>query len=72
MFHAVHDAHKARAIGRRDGYRRREPRTTVLYQTVAEHWPVFRERAEESGGLARFVEREFEVNRPGFSDDSFT
>jgi hypothetical protein len=38
MFHAVHDAHKARAIGRRDGYRRREPRTTVLYQTVAEHW----------------------------------
>jgi hypothetical protein len=32
----------------------------VLYETVAEHWPAFRERAEEAGGLPRFVEREVE------------
>jgi hypothetical protein len=27
----------------------------VLHQTVAEHWPAFRERIEESGGLPKFV-----------------
>jgi hypothetical protein len=32
----------------------------VLYQTVAERWPAFRERMEESGGLPKFVVREFE------------
>jgi len=30
------------------------------YQTVEQHWPVFCERAEETGWLPRFVEREFE------------
>lgn len=32
----------------------------MLYQTVAEHWPAFVERAEEHGGLPRFVVKEFE------------
>ena len=41
-------------------YRRRRPEETVLYQTVEAHWPEFRERAEEAGGLPRFVVREFE------------
>ena len=27
----------------------------MLYQTVAEHWPAFLERAEEHGGLPRFT-----------------
>jgi hypothetical protein len=45
---------------RADGYVRREPEATVLYQVVREHWPRFLERAEEQGGLPRFVVREFE------------
>src|SRR5262249_54619982 len=53
-------ARASRDTGRTDGYRRREPRAMLLYQTVAQHWPAFRERAEEAGGLPRFVEREFE------------
>ena len=60
MVHSAHVAHQARALGRHDGYRRREPQATVLWQTIAEHWPAFRERADETGGLPRFVEREFE------------
>ncbi len=32
----------------------------MLYETVAEHWPAFRERAEQAGGLPRFVEREID------------
>ncbi len=32
----------------------------MLYQTVAERWPAFLERAEQHGGLPRFVVREFE------------
>jgi hypothetical protein len=43
-----------------DGYERRRPEETVLYQTIAEHWPAFRERMEESGGLPQFVVTEFE------------
>jgi hypothetical protein len=39
-------------------YERHQPEQTVLYQVVAEHWPAFLERAEEMGGLPRFVERE--------------
>ncbi|MFO0618690.1 MAG: transposase [Polyangiaceae bacterium] len=36
------------------------------YQTVATHWPEFRERADEHGGLPKFVAREFdEVLRCG-------
>jgi hypothetical protein len=32
----------------------------VLYQTVAEHWPPFRERMEGAGGLPKFVVKELE------------
>jgi hypothetical protein len=32
----------------------------VLYQTIAAHWPAFRERMEENGGLPKFVINEFE------------
>ena len=45
---------------RADGYARRRPEESLLYQVVAEHWPEFRQRAEEAGGLPRFVVREFE------------
>jgi hypothetical protein len=45
---------------RRDGYSRRRPEQTAFYQTVAEHWPAFRERAEEAGGLPKFIVQEFE------------
>ena len=45
---------------RGDSYARHRPEETVFYQTIAEHWPGFRERMEEQGGLPRFVVREFE------------
>jgi hypothetical protein len=45
---------------RADGYVRREPEATVLYQVVRDHWPRFLERAQEEGGLPRFVVRDFE------------
>ncbi|MCZ7680805.1 MAG: transposase [Sandaracinaceae bacterium] len=45
---------------RADGYVRREPEATVLYRVVREHWPRFLERAQEQGGLPRFVVRDFE------------
>ena len=45
---------------RPEGYARRRPEETVLYQTIAAHWPGFRERMEEQGGLPRFVVKEFE------------
>jgi hypothetical protein len=41
-------------------YRRHQPELTVLYETVERYWPEFQERAEEAGGLPRFVVREFE------------
>jgi len=50
----------AHAVARSDGYERRRPEETVLYQTIAAHWPAFRERMEESGGLPQFVVSEFE------------
>ena len=37
------------------------PEGTVLYQTVAEHWPAFLAQAEEQGGLPSFVVKEFEA-----------
>jgi hypothetical protein len=43
------------------GHRRHQPELTVLYQTVEKYWPEFRERAEEAGGLPRFVVQEFEA-----------
>jgi hypothetical protein len=45
---------------RADGYARREPQAALLCPVVREHWPVFLERAEEQGGLPRFVVRDFE------------
>ena len=42
------------------GYERHRPEETVLYRTVERHWPAFLERAEERGGLPRFVVREVE------------
>jgi len=41
-------------------YERRRPEETVLYRTIDEHWAEFCERAEEAGGLPRFVVREVE------------
>jgi hypothetical protein len=41
-------------------YRRHRPDETVLYRCVEAHWEEFRERAEEAGGLPKFVLREFE------------
>ena len=45
---------------RQGGYARRRPEQTVLYQLVAQHWPGFREFAEQGGALPNFVIREFE------------
>ncbi|MBM3270718.1 MAG: hypothetical protein FJZ01_24055, partial [Candidatus Sericytochromatia bacterium] len=39
---------------------RRRPEDTLLYQVVEEYWHQFLERANEAGGLPRFVVREFE------------
>ncbi|GMV13973.1 MAG: hypothetical protein AMXMBFR56_21970 [Polyangiaceae bacterium] len=53
--------HPAHALAQPERSRlRHRPESTVLYQTVAEHWPAFLERAEEHGGLPRFVVKEFE------------
>jgi hypothetical protein len=58
--HPAHAGQEEHGTRRSDGYARRRPEETVLYQTVAERWPLFRERMEESGGLPKFVVREFE------------
>ena len=47
-------------VPRADGYARRRPEESVLYQVVEAHWPEFRQRADEAVGLPRFVVREFE------------
>jgi len=54
---AHHHPHRA---PRADGYARRRPEETVLYQTIAAHFSAFVERIEESGGLPKFVMTEFE------------
>jgi len=36
------------------------PEQTVLHQTLTAHWAGFMERAQEQGGLPRFVEKEVE------------
>ena len=46
------------APARADGYARRTPEDTLLFALVREHCPRFLERAEEQGGLPRFVVRE--------------
>jgi hypothetical protein len=53
-------ASAVRCTQRSDTYVRRQPENSVLYQTVAKHWPAFREKLEETGGLPRFVVREFD------------
>lgn len=60
MGHPAHARQEEHGTLRRDGYCRRRPEETVLYQTVAERWPAFRERMEEAGGLPKFVVSEFE------------
>lgn len=45
---------------RSDGYVRRRPEASVLYQVVAKHWPLLLEGLEDAGGLPRFVKQEFE------------
>jgi len=55
----AHAAH--RHAPRTDGYARRRPEDTVLHSVVRAHWPAFLERAEEAGGLPKFVVREFEA-----------
>ena len=40
---------------RADGYERRQPEQTLLYRLVEQFWPQFRERAEQAGGLPKFV-----------------
>jgi hypothetical protein len=58
--HGVRASQCAHPTSRRDGYERRRPELTALYQCIAEHWPGFAERMEEAGGLPRFVRDEFE------------
>lgn len=55
---AVHHAHRGLEG---DGYRRRRPEDTVLYKCIEAHWAEFRERADEAGGLPKFVVKEFEA-----------
>ena len=43
-----------------DYHERHRPEQTVAYQVFQEHWPAFREQAEEAGGLPKFVVREVE------------
>jgi hypothetical protein len=58
--HPAQARHEEHSAHRRDGYARRRPEESVLYETVAARWPAFRERMEQSGGLPKFVVREFE------------
>jgi len=53
--------HTHARASRADGYARRRPEDTVLHQVLHAHWPAFLERAEEAGGLPKFVVREFEA-----------
>ena len=46
---------------RLDGYERRRPDETLLYRLIERHWPSFRARAEEAGGLPKFVVDEFDA-----------
>ena len=60
MVSAVSKARACAASARSDGYERRRPEETLLYQLALEHWPRFLERAEEVGGLPAFIVREFD------------
>jgi hypothetical protein len=39
-------------------HHRHRPEETALYRVLEQHWPEFRARADEAGGLPRFVTRE--------------
>ena len=44
------------------GYRRHRPEATLLYEFVAEHYPVFRDQpSKEDRPLPRYVDEEFEA-----------
>lgn len=58
--HPAHSLADARPCVRADGYARRRPEETALYQTVAEHWPGFRERVEDAGELPKFIVSDLE------------
>ena len=54
-------AHAHRAIGDTpSGHPERRPERTLLHRTLSAHWPRFKRRADEHGGLPEFVVREFE------------
>jgi hypothetical protein len=55
--HQAHAPHTAAA----DSYRARRPEQTVLHQTLSAHFGEFRARADEQGGLPKFVVRELEA-----------
>jgi hypothetical protein len=48
------------AASRSDGYQRRRPEGTLLYQLVEQHWRTFRERAEQAG-VCNFATDDFEA-----------
>jgi len=52
--------HPAHAEHRGPEHRRHHPEETALYRIVEASWPEFRERANEAGGLPRFVTREID------------
>jgi hypothetical protein len=56
---ALHRAHASAGPGA-EGYRRRRSEETALHRCVERHWPAFVERADEQGGLPKFVVREVE------------
>jgi hypothetical protein len=51
---------RAAGSGRADGYARHRPEETLLHRVVSACWPAFLERAQERGGLPKFVVREVE------------
>jgi hypothetical protein len=65
----AHAAH-ARARAQAHSYERHRPEQTVLYRVVEQHSPALVERAEQAGGLPRFVVRKIEeylrCGRPEF------
>ncbi len=60
MGHPAHSFGDARPHVRADGYARRRPEENALYQTVAQSWPAFHDRVQDTGGLPKFIVREFE------------
>jgi hypothetical protein len=69
--HPAHRLADARPRVLADGDARRRPEETSLDQTVAEHWPRFREREQEAGGLPKFIAREFAERARRFPSSDF-